>query len=80
MNQQKRLDEFASGQSARERIKLSAITNLAKQLFRLIGRNTENRDAAASGPQQSRHQIHQRRLPRSVWPNQTGDARAQSAD
>ncbi len=57
-----------------KRIKLSAVTNLAKQLFGLIGGNSEQRDRTARRTQQPGHQIHQRRLPCSVWTNQTGDA------
>src|SRR5262249_48276888 len=47
----------------------------AKELFGLISANSEQRDRAARGPQQARHQIHQRRLPCSVWTDETRDAR-----
>src|SRR6266566_2555737 len=58
MHQQKRLNEFPARQSAREGIKLSAITKLAKECFRLICRGSQNRDAPATGTQQASHQVH----------------------
>src|SRR5437588_9713032 len=51
------------------------MAEFAKQLFRLVSRNSEDAETTARGPQQSRHQIHQRRLSRAVRPDQTGDTR-----
>src|SRR6266542_4742863 len=46
MHEQERLNEFSPRQSAGKRIKLGAITKLAKKLLRLICGNAENRDVA----------------------------------
>src|SRR6267143_2341503 len=75
VNQQKGADEFPSRQSAWKRVNLRAITQLFEKLLRPIGSNIENRDAAARRPQQSGHQVHQRRLARAVWAHEAGDAR-----
>src|SRR6266550_3320194 len=75
VDQQKRADEFPSRQSARKGIKLRAVTQLFEKLLRPIGRNVENRDAAARWPEQSGHQVHQRRLARAVGTHEAGDAR-----
>src|SRR5690348_13228166 len=74
VNRQVRFDKLAARHASRKRIELRAVTNLAKQPLRLIGRNTQQRDRSTRRPQQSRHQVHQRRLPCSVWTNKTGDA------
>src|SRR6266852_8625895 len=75
VDQQKRADEFPSRQPARKRIKLRAVTQLFEELLRTIGRNIENRDAAARWLEQTGHQVHQRRLARAVWAHQAGNAR-----
>src|SRR6267143_6829569 len=75
VDQQKRADEFPSRQPTRKRIKLRAVTELFEKLLRAIGRNVENRDAAARWPEQSRHQVHERRLAGAVWSYEAGNAR-----
>src|ERR1051325_6273858 len=74
MHQQERTNKLAPRQTAWKGIKLRAVTKLTKQLLRLVGANAKHSDVTAAGAQQTGHQIHQGRLPRPVWPNQTGDA------
>src|SRR6185312_1849111 len=64
----------ATRHASRKRIELRAVTDFAKQSLGLVGRNTQKRDRAARWSQQSGHQVHQRRLPCSVWSNETRDA------
>src|SRR5215475_9786049 len=72
---QKRFDELIAGHSFRERIELAAITDLAKQLLWVRRRKAENAHAPARRLDQAGHQIHQRRLARTVRADQAGDAR-----
>src|SRR2546423_7576566 len=74
IHQQIRVNKLAAGKTARKGIKLSAVTEFAKQSFGLIRRDSQNRDRATRGSQQSGHQIHQRRLSCSVRSNQTRNA------
>src|SRR5262249_27725917 len=76
MNRQKGFDELVAGHPSGKRIELAAITDFAKQLLRVRRRNAENADVAARRLDQAGHQIHQRRLARTVRADQTGDARS----
>src|SRR6185503_10822042 len=75
MDHQERVDKLSSCDTSRERIELRAVANFAEQFFRSICRNSQKRNRASRRPQQSGHQIHQRRLPCSVWPDQTRNPR-----
>src|SRR5258705_10202830 len=49
--QQERINKFSSRYPSRERIKLCAVANLAKQLFRMICGNAQQRNLTASRTQ-----------------------------
>src|SRR6185369_4494827 len=74
MDQQERIQKLPSGNASRKRVKLSAITNFAKELLRLIRGNAQQRNRAACWTQQARHQIHQGRLPCTVRTDQARNA------
>src|SRR5262249_31381831 len=75
VNRQKRFDELVAGHPSGERIELAAVTDLAKQFLWVRGRDAEDADAPARRLDQAGHQIHQRRLARTVRADQAGDAR-----
>src|SRR6185437_13811115 len=70
-------DERISGDPFRERVELRAITDPAKQLFRLVRREAKNPDPSLGRTDQSGHQVHQRSFPRTIRTDQTGDSRRQ---
>src|SRR5204862_3432512 len=74
-NREKRIDKLAPRNSTWKRVKLRAVTHLAKQSFRAVSWYTQQRHRPACRTQQSRHQIHQRRFTRPVWSNETGYTR-----
>src|SRR6185369_14253447 len=75
MNHQERVDEFSAGHTSRKRIELRTVADSSEQLVRPVRRNSEKRNFASRRPQQPGHQIHQRRLPCSVWSDKTRDSR-----
>src|SRR6185369_7901030 len=75
VDEQERRNKLATSHASRKRIELRAVTDFAKQTFRLISRDAQKLDRSARGTQQSRHQVHQRRLPCSVRPDKTRNAR-----
>ena len=58
-----------------ENITPFCVTELLKDRFWLVGRCAENTDAPLRRLKQSRHQIHQRRLARTIRSDETRNAR-----
>src|SRR6185369_5035523 len=71
------INELPAGNRFRERIKLSAITDRTEELVGIPGIQTHHVERAAGRLNQSRHQIHQSSLPRSIRSDQAGDSRRQ---
>src|SRR6185369_2368344 len=74
MDHQKRIDKLAPGYTSRKRIKLRTVAHFAKQSLGLIRWDTKKRDRSARRTQQAGHEVHQRRLPCSIRPNETRNA------
>src|SRR5262249_24320560 len=75
VNKKIRPDEFVAGRSFWKRIELRAVTYRSKHRLGLRSARTKYRDAAPCGSDQTGHQVHQRRLARTVWPHKSRDAR-----
>src|SRR2546423_14264185 len=67
-------DEVEASEAARKRIKLSAVTYVAKEFLRLVGRDAEDTDVALRRANEPGHQVHERGLARAVGSNQTSNA------
>ena len=71
---QKRSHHLESGEAAREGVELRGVAQCAAQPFGIGGWDAQHVNLAASGPDQTGHQIHQRGLAGAVRADQAGNA------
>src|SRR5262249_31429646 len=67
-------DQSKTRDAFRKRIELGAVANVPVERFGIVRSSTQDLDVAARWPDQSRQQIHQRRLARAVRSNEARDA------